>query len=69
VRRLVIRRHRHSLEVASEVGADWAERKEPQNWLVPASDAENEAVLGAATTQLLGRTPGTAWRDAVDAVG
>ena len=42
VRRLVIRRHRHSLEVASEVGADWAERKEPQNWLVPASDAENE---------------------------
>ena len=42
VRRLVIRRHRHSPEVASEVGADWAERKEPQNWLVPASDAENE---------------------------
>ena len=28
-----------------------------------------EAVLGAATTQLLGRTPGTAWRDAVDAAG
>ena len=42
VRRLVIRRHRHSPEVASEVGADWAERKKPQNWLVPASDAENE---------------------------
>src|SRR6516164_8094264 len=42
VRRLVIRRHRHSPEVASEVGADWAERKEPQNWLVPASGAENE---------------------------
>ena len=42
VRRLVIRRHRHSPEVASVVGADWAERKEPQNWLVPASDAENE---------------------------
>jgi superfamily II DNA or RNA helicase len=42
VRRLVTRRHRHSPEVASEVGADWAERKEPQNWLVPASDAENE---------------------------
>ncbi len=31
--------------------------------------ADAEAVLGAATTQLLGRTPGTAWRDAVDAVG
>jgi ERCC4-related helicase len=41
VRRLVIRRHRHSPEVASVVGADWAERKEPQNWLVDASAAEN----------------------------
>ena len=41
VRRLIIRRHRHSPEVARVVGADWAERKEPQNWLVPASDAEN----------------------------
>ena len=42
MRRLIIRRHRHSPEVASEVGADWAERKEPQNLLVPASDAENQ---------------------------
>jgi hypothetical protein len=42
VRRLIIRRHRHSPEVASVVGADWAERNEPQNWLVPASAAENE---------------------------
>ena len=41
VRRLIVRRHRHSPEVASVVGADWAERKEPQNWLVPASAAEN----------------------------
>jgi superfamily I DNA/RNA helicase len=32
-----------------------------------ATDAE--AVLGAATTQLLGRTPGTAWREALDAAG
>lgn len=39
--RLIVRRHRHSPEVASEVGANWAERKEPQNWLVPASQAEN----------------------------
>jgi superfamily I DNA/RNA helicase len=30
--------------------------------------ADAEAVLGAATTQLLGRTPGTAWREALDAV-
>jgi superfamily I DNA/RNA helicase len=31
--------------------------------------ADTEAVLGAATTQINGRTPGTVWRDAVDAVG
>ena len=31
--------------------------------------ADAEAVLGAATTQLLGRTPGTAWREALDAAG
>jgi len=41
VRRLVIRRHRHSPEVARVVGADWAERQEPQNLLVPATPAEN----------------------------
>ena len=52
VRRLVIRRHRHSPEVASEVGADWAERKEPQNWLVPASDAENEVARELDTVWL-----------------
>ena len=28
-----------------------------------------EAVLGAATTQVTGRTPGSAWRDALDAAG
>ena len=42
MRRLVIRRHRNSHEVSRVVGAAWAERKEPQNWLVPASAAENE---------------------------
>ena len=52
VRRLVIRRHRHSPEVASVVGADWAERKEPQNWLVPASDAENEVARELDTAWL-----------------
>ena len=41
VRQLTIRRHRHSPEVAEEVGADWAERREPDNRLVPASAAEN----------------------------
>jgi hypothetical protein len=29
--------------------------------------ADAEAVLGVATTQLLGRTPGTAWQEALDA--
>src|SRR5699024_2388890 len=33
-KKLVIRRHRYSPEVASEVGADWAERPEPQNRLI-----------------------------------
>jgi len=41
VRRLVIRRHRHSPEVARVVGADWAERQQPQNLLVPATPAED----------------------------
>ncbi|QFZ16959.1 helicase [Saccharothrix syringae] len=41
VRRLVIRRHRHSPEVAQVVGADWAERREPDNVLVPATSEEN----------------------------
>jgi superfamily I DNA/RNA helicase len=31
--------------------------------------ADSEAVLGAATTQLLGRTPSNAWREALDAAG
>jgi len=31
--------------------------------------ADAEAVLGVATTQVTGRTPGTAWRDAVDTAG
>ena len=31
--------------------------------------ADAEAVLGAATTQLVGRTPGTGWREALDAAG
>src|SRR6478752_29143 len=41
VERLVVRRHRHSPEVAGVVGADWAERLPPNNILVPASPAED----------------------------
>ncbi|WP_146827496.1 helicase-related protein [Aeromicrobium flavum] len=42
VRRLIIRRHRHSPDVASVVGADWAERHEPHNLLVDANPIEDE---------------------------
>ena len=45
VSRLLIRRHRHSDEVASVVGEQWAERKEPNNIPVEAS-AEENAVAG-----------------------
>lgn len=38
--RLIIRRHRHSPEVANEVGGAWAERAEPNNVLVPSSPQE-----------------------------
>ena len=42
VQQLVIRRHRHSPEVASHVGGDWAERLPPDNQVVTASAVENE---------------------------
>jgi hypothetical protein len=41
VRRLIIRRHRHSTEVAEAVGSDWAPRQEPNHRLVTASAEEN----------------------------
>lgn len=41
LKRLVIRRHRNSPEVAQFVGNDWKTRKEPVNKLVHASAAEN----------------------------
>ena len=42
VRRLIIRRHRHSPDVANVVGSDWAERLEPHNLLVDANPVEDE---------------------------
>lgn len=60
VKRLVLRRHRHSPEVARVVGAAWAERKQPQNKLVPASPAEDAVAAELADTWLhpqSGRTP------------
>jgi superfamily II DNA or RNA helicase len=41
VARLVVRRHRHSPEVAGVVGADWAERLEPHHVHVPANASED----------------------------
>ncbi|WP_299449212.1 SNF2-related protein [uncultured Serinicoccus sp.] len=60
VRRLVLRRHRHSPEVARVVGAAWAERLEPQNILVPASPGEDDVAHELADTWLHphgGRSP------------
>ncbi len=59
--RLVIRRHRHSPDVAAAVGADWAERQEPVNRLVPASGEEDEIAAELASYWLYGdrsTTPG-----------
>lgn len=41
LKRLVKRRHRNDPEVSSIAGADWAERKPPQNYLVTATPAED----------------------------
>ncbi|PSL08460.1 SNF2 family DNA or RNA helicase [Haloactinopolyspora alba] len=52
VQRLVVRRHRHSPEVAHAVGADWAERQQPNNVLVPATPAEDAVALELEQTWL-----------------
>src|SRR5699024_5640024 len=41
VKKLIVRRHRYSEDVKKEVGADWAERKEPQARIAQASLEEN----------------------------
>lgn len=57
---LIIRRHRHSPEVANEVGDRWAERAEPVNMMVEPSPEEN-AVAAELSTKWLhpegGRSP------------
>lgn len=50
--RLVIRRHRHSDEVAREVGDQWAERKELNHVPVPASAAEDAVATELADVWL-----------------
>ena len=50
----MLRRHRHSPEVARVVGAAWAERLEPDNRLIDASPQEY-AVVDARTPGMLRR--------------
>jgi superfamily II DNA or RNA helicase len=57
VKRLVIRRHRHSPEVASYVGGDWAERLPPDNKVVQASAIENEIARELDETWLSEKNP------------
>ncbi|WP_018635231.1 helicase-related protein [Parafrankia elaeagni] len=52
VERLFIRRHRHSPEVAAEVGADWALRPEPEVIPVAASPAEDAIATEISRTWL-----------------
>ncbi|GIL33996.1 helicase-related protein [Phycicoccus sp. DTK01] len=58
VRRLVVRRHRYSPEVASVVGSDWAERAEPVHRLVPASPSEDAVATELADVWLHPRERG-----------
>lgn len=55
--RLIIRRHRNSPEVKQVVGADWAERAEPRNILVAASDEENAVLTELQETWLTNPKP------------
>ena len=57
VRRLVIRRHRHSDEVRDVVGGRWKERLTPVNRLVAPSPAE-DAVAGELSRTWLHRADG-----------
>jgi superfamily II DNA or RNA helicase len=52
VESLLIRRHRHSPDVAAEVGSDWAERAEPAHLLVTPSPAEDAVAAELSQTWL-----------------
>lgn len=55
-KKLIIRRHRNSPEVASVVGKKWAKRKEPRNIPVEASAEENAVAREIAETWVHGVT-------------
>lgn len=52
VESLLIRRHRHSPDVAAEVGSDWAERAEPVHRLVKPSPEEDAVAAELSHTWL-----------------
>lgn len=54
IQHLFVRRHRHSPDVAHEVGHSWAERPEPQVIGVPANDAEEAVIAELTETWLYG---------------
>ncbi|MBB5154205.1 SNF2-related protein [Saccharopolyspora phatthalungensis] len=54
---LFVRRHRHSADVADEVGKDWAERPEPKVLAIPANSAE-EKIINELTDSWLYPEPG-----------
>lgn len=54
-RKLIIRRHRNSPEVARVVGEKWAKRKEPRNIPVDASPEENAVARELADTWVHGQ--------------
>lgn len=58
--RLVVRRHRHSPEVAAVVSNEWAERQPPQNRLVTASPEEDAIAQELADHWLYGTRAATA---------
>lgn len=60
-KKLIIRRHRNSPEVASAVGEKWAKRGEPRNILVDASPEENAVARAIAEDWV--NTPATTAND------
>ncbi|MGY1763047.1 SNF2-related protein [Geodermatophilus sp. SYSU D00779] len=68
VHRLLLRRHRHSPAVAAQVGADWAERLQPEVIAVEASPEEDALAAEIADTWLYpenGRSPYSGERSAL----
>ncbi len=57
IKHLFVRRHRHSPDVAAEVGHQWAERREPRVLGVDANEAEEAVFTELAETWLYAAKP------------